>query len=637
ADVSGVDWHALLAAFDGELRALQDRLSGVLRLERLDSDAIVTHLHECVTGLSHRVTAPPYGSFLDYALGDQDLIGGFEPRVGEHAVRIVAVQGYPQASRAGLLDALDQLPYAFRWSNRIIPLSRDTAAKLLRRHQLNWFKKRKGATAWAQELAAGKGNTPTQDDALFEDNDARAMAKDAQDAIAENASSAVRFAAFTQVAVVSDPDPTRANYVAREILKALSESGFTGRVETVNALDAFVGSMPGHGHANLRRPLLHTRNIADLLPLSSVWPGLAHNPSPLFPPKSPPLLWAKTDGSTPFRLNLHDSDVGHTLILGKTGAGKSVLLATIAAQFFRYPRAQVFAFDVGYSMRPLVQATGGAHYDLAAGRPDALAFQPLARINEPTERAWAGEWLETVLALQGVEWTAALRTRLDSALALLARTDQPYRTLTELAVHLQHDALVAALRPFTVAGPYGEMLDAARDDIGMSEDDDARFQVFELKHLMALDDKAVLPVLLYLFRRIEQRLDGRPTLILLDEAWMALMHSLFGARVAQWLYTLRKQNAAVVLATQSGAQLERLPNRAAILESCVTKIWLPNPDALSPASAALYRELGLNEREIALLAEATPKRDYYFTSPRGRRLFELGLGRDALAMLAPSL
>ena len=161
------------------------------------------------------------------------------------------------------------------------------------------------------------------------------------------------------------------------------------------------------------------------------------------------------------------------------------------------------------------------------------------------------------------------------------------------------------------------------------------FQVFEMKHLLALEDRVALPVLLYLFRRIEQRLDGRPTLLLIDEAWMALMHSLFGARVHQWLLQLRKQNAAVVLATQSPAQLAQLTHRHTIIDSCVTKIYLPNPDAATPAQAPLYRDLGLNAREIAIIAQATPKRHYYLTSPRGSRLFELGLGPVALSFLAP--
>jgi type IV secretion/conjugal transfer VirB4 family ATPase len=341
------------------------------------------------------------------------------------------------------------------------------------------------------------------------------------------------------------------------------------------------------------------------------------------------LLWAATAGATPFRVNLHDSDVGHALVLGKTGSGKSTLLGILAAQFRRYADAQVFVFDVGYSMWLLARALGGSHYDLAAGRPDALRFQPLARVDEPSERAWAAEWIETLATLQGVTVMPLHRLRIDRALALIAENAPAHRTLTELLTQLQHAELSAALRPYTFAGLYGQLLDASHDDLGVSQ-----FTVFELRHLLSLDDRIAIPVLLYLFRRIEQRLDGRPTLIEIDEAWMALLHPRFGPRVTQWLLTLRKQNGAVVLATQSPAQLAQLAARHAVIDSCPTKFYLPNADAASPSAATLYHDLGLNDREIATVATATPKRHYYMKTPRGSRLFELALGPFALAFLS---
>ena len=630
ADRSRVEWTNVLGTFAVALNTIADRLSGFLKLERLDSDQLMSHLHHALTGRDHPVRTPAHGSYLNVVLADQELVGGFEPRIGQMAIRAVAIQGYPHQSFGGQLEILNTLPFGFRWSNRLIPLGTHEAAKHIRRQQLQWFKKRKGAGAWVQEMVS-KSNTsaPKPDDDLWLDQDARAMAVDAGEAASENASGSVRFCFYTQVMVVMDPDPVRASYVASEILKALNDAGFTGRIETVNALDAYLGSLPGHGYPNLRRPLISTRNIADLLPVTSVWPGLANNPCSFFPPKSPPLMWPATDGATPFRFNLHDSDVGHTLVLGRTGSGKSVLLAMIAAQFRRYPDAQVFVFDVGYSMWTLAKAAGATHYDLAAGRPDSLRFQPLAQLDRPSERAWAVEWLETLLALQGVSVTSVIRAKLERAIELIAVNDPAHRTLTELTAQLQNATLSSAIRPYAVGGNYGQLLDAASDDL-----QEGRFQVFEMKHLLALDDKVAIPVLLYLFHRIEQRLDGSPTLIEIDEAWMALMHSLFGARINQWLLTLRKQNAAVVLATQSPSQLAQLSNRHTVVDSCPTRIYLPNPDAATPAQESLYRDLGLNDREIAIIQGATAKRHYYVKSSAGSRLFELGLGPVALSFLA---
>jgi type IV secretion system protein TrbE len=549
ADRSRVEWTNVLGTFAVALNTIADRLSGFLKLERLDSDHLMSHLHHALTGRDHPIRTPPHGSYLNVVLADQELVGGFEPRIGQMAIRAVAIQGYPHQSFGGQLEILNTLPFGFRWSNRLIPLGTHEAAKHIRRQQLQWFKKPKGAGAWVQEMVSkSNASAPKPDDDLWLDQDARAMAVDAGEAASENASGCVRFCFYTQVMVVMDPDPVRASYVASEILKVLNDAGFTGRIETVNALDAYLGSLPGHGYPNLRRPLISTRNIADLLPVTSVWPGLANNPCSFFPPKSPPLMWPATDGATPFRFNLHDSDVGHTLVLGRTGSGKSVLLAMIAAQFRRYPGAQVFVFDVGYSMWTLAKAAGATHYDLAAGRPDSLRFQPLAQLDRPSERAWAVEWLDTLLALQGVSVTSVIRAKLERAIELIAVNDPAHRTLTELTAQLQNATLTSAIRPYAVGGNYGQLLDAASDDL-----QEGRFQVFEMKHLLTLDDKVAVPVLLYLFHRIEQRLDGSPTLIEIDEAWMALMHSLFGARINQWLLTLRKQNSESV-ATRTAFQ-----------------------------------------------------------------------------------
>ncbi len=131
--------------------------------------------------------------------------------------------------------------------------------------------------------------------------------------------------------------------------KILENLGFTARVETVNAVEAFLGTIPGHTIENVRRPIMHTLNLAHLMPLTTIWPGLARNPCPFYPQPAPPLTFAATTGATPFRLSLHVGDVGHTLVLGMTGGGKSTLLGLLMAQHYRYAKAQIFAFDKGYS------------------------------------------------------------------------------------------------------------------------------------------------------------------------------------------------------------------------------------------------------------------------------------------------
>lgn len=628
----GVSWSSILDGFTDAVALLEQRLAARLQIRRLDSNELVTHLHRCLTGLTHAVNAPRHGAYLNTVLASQELTGGFAPRVGDLHLAIVSILAYPGEVAVGSLDVLNSLPFRCRWSSRFIPVGQLIADRLIKRAQRQWFMGRKGMTSFLREVAA-KDQRPSEwrereEAALFHDADATDMAHDAASALAESRSGAVRFGFATQVVVVMDEDAERARANARALRSAVEDRGFTARVETVNAVDAFFGTLPGHGYPNLRRPLLHTSNIAALWPVTGVWPGLAQNPSQYFPTGTPPLMHVATDGSTPFQFNLHVGDVGHTLVVGATGGGKSTFVGLAVAQWQRYQRAQTFVFDVGYSHWLLARASGAQHYDIGAGRLDDIAFQPLGDIDQEGERTWAIAWLEMLLDLQGVPMTPTRRARLEHALALVAGEPRPYRTLTELCVQLQDADLAAALKPYTIGGTYGRLLDAEADAVGTG-----RYQVFELRHLMDMDDKVLVPALLYLFRRVERQLDGSPTLIVIEELWAPLMRTAFASRIKQWLLTLRKQNAAVMLVAHSLAQLDAVPAKQVLIESCQTKVLLPNAEAGASANLHLYRDLGLNDREIAVIARAVPKRDYYVIAPPGKRLVTLELGPIARAFL----
>jgi len=347
----------------------------------------------------------------------------------------------------------------------------------------------------------------------------------------------------------------------------------------------------------------------------------------------PPLLFAKTEGATPFRLSLHVGDVGHTLVIGPTGAGKSVLLALMALQFRRYRGARIFAFDFGGSIRVAALAMGGDWHDLGGALSDdaigPVALQPLSAIDDTAERAWAAQWVAAILAREGVTITPQAKEHLWSALGSLASAPVAERTLTGLCVLLQSSPLKQALQPYCVGGPWGRLLDAETEHLG-----DSSVQAFETEGLIGTG--AAPAVLAYLFHRVEGRLDGSPTLLIIDEGWLALDDPTFGAQLREWLKTLRKKNASVVFATQSLADIETSAIAAAIVESCPTRLFLPNERAIEPQITSIYRRFGLNDRQIEILARATPKRDYYCQSRRGNRLFELGLGSIALAFTAAS-
>ena len=624
-------WRQELARFGQETERVLDLMSGFLpEIRALDDTETLTFLHGTVSTKRHPVTVPETPMYLDGVLVDTALTGGLEPMLGDKHLRTLTILGFPNVTRPGLLDALNHQDFAYRWVTRFIPLDKTAATRVLTRLRRQWFARRKSITAVLREVL-------TNEAAPLVDSDADNKAGDADAALQALGGGHVGFGYLTTTLTVVDVDARTADDKARAIERIVNGLGFTCIRESVNAVEAWLGSLPGHVYANVRQPLLHTLNLAHLMPLSAVWAGPVRN-SHL---DAPPLLYAETSGSTPFRLSTHVDDVGHMLIVGPTGAGKSVLLSLIALQFRRYAGSQVYIFDKGNSARAAVLAMGGDHHALGAAADDitnALAFQPLRHIDDPATRRWAAAWIGTLLAHEKLAVTPEVKEAVWSALMNLAAAPAEERTLTGLTVLLQSNPIKAALQPYTLDGPFGRLLDAAEDRLALSD-----VQCFEMEDLMH-QAGVVLPVLTYLFHRLEDRFaslsetgeKGRPSLLILDEAWVFLDNPLFAARIREWLKVLRKKNVSVIFATQSLADIADSSIAPALIESCPQRIFLPNDRAIEPQARAAYERFGLNERQIELIARATPKRHYYLQSRRGNRLFDLSLGPIALALCGAS-
>lgn len=613
-----VDWHEQLQRFITETDRFFGLLEGVMpEIAWCSDEETLTYLHAAVSTQQQTIAPPPVPFYLDALLADVPLTGGLAPKLGDEHLRVVSVRGFPTSTWPGILDELNRQGFGYRWVTRFIFLDKTEAEKELTRLRRQWFAKRKNIVALLRE-------TIFQQESPLVDSDADNKAADADAALQELGSDAVSFGYVTTTIVVRDRDAAAADDKIKAIERVVQGRGFVTIRETFNAVEAWLSSIAGHVYANVRQPLISTLNLSHLIPLSAVWAGPIRNAHL----EGPPLMIARTEGVTPFRLVTHVGDVGHTLIVGPTGAGKSVLLSTLLLQFRRYPNSRVFVFDKGGSARATILGLHGDYTDL--GAEGAIAFQPLARIDEESERSWAAEWIGGLLAHEKVEVTPEVKETLWSALKSLSAAPIEQRTLTGLSVLLQSNRLRQALQPYTLNGPYGRLLDADCDRLGIAD-----VQGFEMESLMQ-GKSAVLPVLLYLFHRLEERFDGAPTLLILDEAWVFLDDPLFASRVREWLKTLRKKNVSVVFATQSLADIQRSPIAPALIESCPSRIFLPSPQATEPQLKVVYEGFGLNDRQIDLIARAQPKREYYYQSRLGNRLFELGLGPIALAFVGAS-
>jgi type IV secretion system protein VirB4 len=614
----GVDWRERLDAFVSESARFLDLLDGVMpEIGWLDDAQTLTYLHDCVSTRRHPVEVPEVPMHLDALLADEPLVGGLAPMLGNRHLRVLSVRGFPTSTWPGVLDDLNRLGFAYRWCTRFLCLDKAEAEKELARLRRQWFAKRKNIVALLRE-------TIFQQESPLVDSDASNKAADADAALQDLGSDQVAFGYVTATVTVLDVDATAADEKLRAVERTIQGRGFVTIPETLNAVDAWLSSIPGNAYANVRQPIVSTLNLAHMMPVSAVWAGQERNRHL----DGPPLIVTRTDGATPFRLVTHIGDVGHTLVVGPTGMGKSVLLATLALQFRRYPNSRILAFDMGRSMRATVLGLSGEHYDL--GLEGAIAFQPLARIDQEGYRAWASEWIEGRLMQEGVAVGPAEKDAVWSALNSLASAPVEQRTLTGLSVLLQSNALRQALQPYVLGGAHGKLLDADADRLGSSS-----VQCFEMEELMH-SKAATMAVLSYLFARFDERFDGAPTLLILDEAWLFLDDPVFATRIRQWLKTLRKKNVSVIFATQSLADIQDSSIAPAIVESCASRIFLPNPQATEPQIRVIYEGFGLNGRQIEIVAQAQPKRDYYYQSRLGNRVFDLGLGPVALAFAGAS-
>lgn len=607
-----------LSRFIAETDKALDLFSGILpQADFLSDDETLTYLQSCVSPKRHPVKAPDTPAYLDAVLGGADLVGGLEPILGGEHLRIVSVQGFPTTTEPGLLDELNGLGFSYRWMTRFLPMDKAEATKVLGRYRRQWFAKRKSILSVLKEVM-------TNEASALVDSDADNQAADADAALQALGSDHVGFGYLTTAIVVHHQDPQTVDDMIRAIERVVNGRGYVTIRESVNAIDAWLGAIPGHAYANVRQPIVHTLNLAHMIPLSAIWAGPENNAHL----DGPPLLYATTGSHTPFRLVTHQGDVGHMLVVGPTGAGKSVLLSLIGLQFRRYKDAQIFIFDKGGSAKAATACMAGDHFEL--GGDSDLCFQPLANIDETQERAWALDWVGGLIAHEGVEVTPDVKQVIWSALNSLASAPKSERTMTGLSALLQSNALRQALQPFTLDGAHGAILDADTETLGNSD-----WQCFEMEELMH-QKSLVLPVLTYLFHRLEARFDGKPSLLILDEAWVFLDDPLFAARIREWLKVLRKKNVSVIFATQSLSDIAQSSIAPAIIESCPSRIFLPNGRALEPQQHETYGQFGLNDRQIEIIAQATPKQDYYFQSRAGNRLFDLSLGPIALAFCGAS-
>lgn len=638
SDTNIVDYNHYLALFKEKLIEIIDLLVMNLNINMMDTNELLSYISWCVSGERIELQIPNnYGTFLKHFLSSKDVIGGENPKVGDKHLRIVTIMGFPANSYAGILDKLNYLEFEYRFNTRFILIDQYESNKIIEKIANLWYQKRINATDTIKMSLAIDSNIKIN-------QNAETQYSDAQKARSVNDSGEVKFGFYTAVVILYDEDVSVVENNAKAVRAILRNMGFQSQIERHHSLEAYLGSLPGYAYANIRKWLINTQNMADLMPNTSVWSGLNYNPCSLYGNRPPPLFYVMTTGNTPLRLSLHVGNNGHTLILGPTGSGKSTLLNFIVAQHFRYKNAQIFMFDKNKSSLPLCYGLNGDFFDIGENN-NSCYFQPLANLENDADFEFAAMWIEELCILNGMAdyFDNSHRKAIHKGLLLMKiEVSKERRTLSYFRYLVQdYDKAVAGiLNGFSseahnqdifmeTSGFVAKLFDASYDKLNNLK---SSFTVFEMGKLIELGNRVVIPALRYFIHQINKKVtENRPTLILFDESFIFFKHELFREKIIDWLKTMRKFNVAIIFATQELIDLFKYDDLASSLKSnCATTIYLPNARASSDGIKEYYKQMGLNDKQIALITQAVLG-DYFYISDLGVRKFSLQLNSTQIA------
>ena len=610
-----------------ELRSVYEIVQRLKRREVMDAntrdtvyvDDQLAWLAFAVTGENHPLRSWPETVLMPirHALCSENFVGGNTPKLGKNWIAPLVITGFPAVSAPAMLGFLNSLALRYRWSTRFIFMESEEAKGVIKKKVKKWRQLEKGL----KDQVVGSGRS-------ILDQDAMSMGRDGEEALGLASGQDVRYGYLTTTIILMHEEQEMLNETANEVAKFIRDAGYQVRLDygdtSDNGVEAWLGSLPGMSYANVRKPPVHTLNLAHLLPTTATWSGLPNCPHVrAYGPGAPPLMYALTNGNTPLRVTHHDQDVGHTVILGPTGTGKSTLLSLMCAQHRRYPGAAIMGMDKGYSLFALCNAAGGEYYEL--GGNSQINFAPLADVDDPKEASWACDWLEVLLKVQNVKVSPQHRSELDAVVHALGKQPRQHRTMSNLTGMVSDTEVYEALRQYTHAASH-TILDGESDTLSSS-----RFQIYETSELLERGPEQIVPVMLYVFHRIERMLDGSPTVIPIDEGWTFLRGDYLEERLKKWLKEMRKLEGSVWFATQSIAEIVDSPIASVVIDSCPTKIYLANAQAEDQELSKFYARMGLNPVEIGRIARAQRYRDYYYKTNHGSRMMQLGLDDFALA------
>jgi type IV secretion/conjugal transfer VirB4 family ATPase len=456
-------------------------------------------------------------------------------------------------------------------------------------------------------------DAPTQDVLL--DDSKESQVRELGEGVKEIELHGNYFGEFSLTVVIYDLDLAKVDRACADFYKVFSVHDAQLYEEKYNLLNAFLAAVPGNHVFNLRRLYLLNTNYADFSFLFTLHSGAPRNEHL----RAEYLAVLETNHHTPYFLNLHYRDVAHTMILGRTGAGKSFLVNFLATNLQKYA-PHTFIFDLGGSFESLTQLFSGSYVRVGLESSD-FTINPFSLSPTKENLDFLALFVKVLLqGQQGVELDPATERELFHQIENLYSVDPSLRTLSVLGNTLGRDVALR-LSKWTRGGQFGFLFDNAEDTISFS-----RFQCFDFQRMSQYPD-LLEPLLFYILHRANAVISDRQIssvfkAFFIDEAWVFLKNPSIQRYVVEALKTWRKHNAAMILSTQSLDELKRSDILDVIIESCATKIFLANPDM----DRELYRrQFHLNENEVALVANLIPKQQFLIKTPELAKIANLNV------------
>lgn len=601
------------------VNALQNICS--LKLLSINNDTIIrshdalSFIRSCIFMDMLPQAYPKSHLYLDALLSSKDFKGGLCPQIGEKYIACIAIEGLPSESTFLILNSLTHLEHEYRFNTRFICQDKLESALNLERYRRLWKQRRKGIVAQIFNIQGDNLNADAQ--AQLEDLKEAQRLLDSGDEI---------FGKYTAEIIIMNEDFEYLKTLCEKTVKAIEFLGFGARVETINAIEAYLGSLPGHLNQNLRRNLISSSILGDLLPLGQLHLSESQSPNPLYGPHASSLLQAKALDKNTILVNLHDKDLGNAIVIGPPGTGKSVFLGHLMLNLLRYSDMQIFCFDKGLSFYALNKALNGDIIDLN----EKTALCPFEYLDSAADFNSALEFIETILELHGIKTDGYELQEISDALKIIAVKPDLGRGISSLKL------LISSRRIKDVLDEYSsQKLSGGIFDGDNNPDLHKDFTLFECGSLFDYSQSIQIPVLKHIFNLISRKFDGsHPGAIVIDEAWLMLKDKLCAQEILKWIKTLRKNNAVVILATQSLSDLRHCPIYENLIDCIKTRFFLPNPDALQKPSLDDYQNLGLLEQQIKKIAEGIKKRDVFMQKASAFEGFIPVLSEEELKLLS---